>query len=106
MPPRQPLKLKKPAAKRSARKPAPAASAASQPAAAAPAPRAMGFSPYPDLTMAIGMLTRRHKNLPDGERRQLIAKWLESLTKVQNEMQKLHKLEVLANRLSSKPTND
>ena len=104
MPPRQPLKLKKPAAKRT-RKPAAGLAMPPQPETPArPAARSnTGFSPYPDLTMAIGMLTKRHEHLPDGERRQLIAKWLESLNKVQAEMQKLHKLEVLANRLTLHP---
>lgn len=66
------------------------------------------FSPYPDLSMAIAMLQKRAENLrasgqPEGERVKLIDKWLESLVKINTEMQKLHKLEILAGRLTSHP---
>ncbi|MBI1308745.1 MAG: hypothetical protein GC129_02655 [Proteobacteria bacterium] len=58
------------------------------------------FSPYPDLSMAINMLERRKKNVK-GERLAIITRWLEALGKMQAEMQKLHKLEVFADRLTS-----
>lgn len=107
MPPRQPLKLKTPTARRTgAKKPnAPDLELTSPPAAAPsrPQPRSAGFSPYPDLTMAIEMLKKRANNLSEGERRQLVAKWAETLQKMQTEMQKLHKLEILANRLITNP---
>lgn len=104
MPPRQPLKLKT-ATKRTARKPMPLSEALPQIsadlAAAHPKPAAKrpGFSPYPDLTMAVEMLEKRAANLTEGERKALILKWKESLHKLNEEMQKLHKLEILANRL-------
>jgi hypothetical protein len=106
MPPRQPLKLTpKAPAKRAARKPVPLSEALPQIsadiAAANPKPtlKRSGFSPYPDLTMAVDMLDKRAANLSDGERKTLILKWRESLHKLNEEMQKLHKLEILANRL-------
>ena len=69
-------------------------------AAAHPKPaKRPGFSPYPDLTMAIEMLDKRAAGLTEGERRALILKWRETLHKLNEEMQKLHKLEILANRL-------
>lgn len=112
MPPRQPLKPRTPA-KKPVRKTldasATAALAASllEPSAKPAANRAPSFSPYPDLAMAIEMLNKRAKNLAaqpateGGDRHSLILKWVESLTKIQDEMQKLHKLEILANRLIS-----
>ena len=108
MPPRQPLKLKT-STRRSTRKPMPLAEALPQISAdiAAAHPQAEakqaakrpGFSPYPDLTMAMGMLEKRAANLAEGERKALILKWKETLHKLNDEMQKLHKLEILANRL-------
>ncbi len=104
MPPRQPLKLKT-STRRSTRKPMPLAEALPQisadiaAAAPKPAPKRSGFSPYPDLTMAVEMLEKRAATLTDGERKTLILKWKESLNKLNEEMQKLHKLEILANRL-------
>ena len=107
MPPRQPLKLKptKATNRRSTKKPLPFAEAlpeiSAQIAAVNPPKPAKrpGFSPYPDLTMAVEMLDKRAANLTDGERKQLILKWRDSLQKLNDEMQKLHKLEILANRL-------
>lgn len=103
MPPRQPLKLKT-STRRSTRKPMPLSEALPQIsadiAAANPKPaKRPGFSPYPDLAMAIEMLEKRAATLPEGERKTLILKWKESLSKLNEEMQKLHKLEILANRL-------
>ncbi|RYG61458.1 MAG: hypothetical protein EON60_00525 [Alphaproteobacteria bacterium] len=104
MPPRQPLKLKT-STRRSTRKPMPLSEALPQisadlaAASPKPAPKRTGFSPYPDLTMAIEMLEKRAVTLTDGERKTLILKWKESLSKLNEEMQKLHKLEILANRL-------
>ncbi len=104
MPPRQPLKLKSPA-KRTARKPMPLAEALPQISAdlaaanPKPAPKRPSFSPYPDLTMAVEMLEKRAAHLTDGERKALILKWKDTLHKLNEEMQKLHKLEILANRL-------
>ncbi|MFZ2586858.1 MAG: hypothetical protein WAZ18_01855 [Alphaproteobacteria bacterium] len=64
------------------------------------ASRPMGsMSPYPDLAMAISMLTHRAKNAT-GERRALIDKWIVQLTKMHAEMVKLRKLEVLADTLT------
>lgn len=104
MPPRQPLKLKT-STRRSTRKPMPLSEALPQISAdiaavsPKPAPKRSGFSPYPDLTMAIEMLEKRALTLTEGERKALILKWKESLSKLNEEMQKLHKLEILANRL-------
>lgn len=107
MPPRQPLKAKT-MAKRPVRKPMSLAEAlpqisadiaAANPNHNKPAAKRPGFSPYPDLTMAVEMLDKRAANLTDGERKTLILKWRESLHKLNEEMQKLHKLEILANRL-------
>lgn len=66
----------------------------------APARPRPSFSPYPDLTMAIEMLEKRQKNIT-GERQAIIARWHETLVKMQAEMQKLHKLEIFASRLTS-----
>lgn len=106
MPPRQPLKLKPAAARKGTKKPMSLAEALPQIsadiAAANPKPaKRPGFSPYPDLTMAVEMLEKRASNLTDGERKTLILKWKDSLSKLNEEMQKLHKLEILANRLIS-----
>ena len=107
MPPRQPLKLK-PAARKGAKKPMSLAEALPQISAdiaaahPKPAPKRPGFSPYPDLTMAVEMLDKRASHLSEGERKTLILKWKESLHKLNEEMQKLHKLEMLANRLTTK----
>lgn len=103
MPPRQPLKLKT-STRRSTKKPMPLSEALPQISAdiAAAAPKSAkrpGFSPYPDLTMAVEMLEKRAAGLTDGERRTLILKWKDTLSKLNEEMQKLHKLEILANRL-------
>lgn len=51
--------------------------------------------------MAIQMLSKRAASVAEGERKALITKWLENLTKINEEMQKLHKLENLATRLIS-----
>ncbi|TKW61289.1 MAG: hypothetical protein DI628_01270 [Blastochloris viridis] len=103
MPPRQPLKLKT-STRRSTKKPLSLAEALPQIsadiAAASPKPaKKSSFSPYPDLTMAVEMLEKRAAHLTDGERKSLILKWKDTLGKLNEEMQKLHKLEILANRL-------
>lgn len=106
MPPRQPLKPKAPV-KKAARKPMSLSEALPQISAdihaanpnVGKSSKRPGFSPYPDLTMAVDMLSKRAANLQDGERKTLILKWRESLQKLNEEMQKLHKLEILANRL-------
>lgn len=59
------------------------------------------FSPYPDLSIAISMLERRQHTAPE-DRRALVTKWLETLTKTHTEMQKLHQLETLASRFTAK----
>lgn len=109
MPPRQPLKLGKPRAKTpKGPNPKVAEVAAALLAETPPAePRKSrlpsGFSPYPDLGMAIAMLSKRQQALlKDGERAKLLGRWLEQLQGMQKEMQKLHKLEQLAGRLSGK----
>ncbi len=69
----------------------------------AKARRVTSFSPYPDLSMAITMVAKRQqKLLHDGERAQLLARWLEQLRLLQADMQKLYKLEQLASRLVKK----
>ena len=113
MPPRQPLKplaKSKAPAKKATRKPMSLSEALPQISAdihaANPKPaKRPGFSPYPDLTMAVDMLDKRAAHLTDGERKTLILKWRESLHKLNEEMQKLHKLEILANRLISPKSN-
>lgn len=118
MPPRQPLKLN-----RTGSKPKPVRSKLDKELLAslanellsgapeieekpAPAPvkrSVAGFSPYPDLSMAIAMLAKRKQALAsDGERSQVIARWHETLETMQKEMQKLHKLESLATKLARK----
>lgn len=102
MPPRQPLKLKTP--RRGSKKPLPLSQALPQISAdiAAATPKSAkksSFSPYPDLTMAVDMLEKRAAHLSEGERKTLILKWKDTLFKLNEEMQKLHKLEILANRL-------
>jgi hypothetical protein len=105
MPPRQPLKLKPATRSKGTKKPMSLAEAlpeiSAQIAAAnpKPTPKRLGFSPYPDLSMAMDMLDKRAAHLTDGERKELILKWKETLHKINEEMQKLHKLEILANRL-------
>ena len=103
MPPRQPLKLKT-TKRRSTKKPVPLSKALPQISAdiAAASPKSAkkaSFSPYPDLTMAVDMLEKRAAHLSDGERKELILKWKDTLSKLNDEMQKLHKLEILANML-------
>ncbi len=62
------------------------------------------FSPYPDLTMAISMLAKRQQAIAaDGERAKLVSRWYATLQGLQEEMQKLHKLESLATKLARKP---
>jgi hypothetical protein len=111
MPPRQPLKLNKaPKAKPKAMGPAIADMAAQllaeemKPAAnIKKAPRPLSFTPYPDLTIAISMLAKRQQAVVHtAERAQLVSRWLKSLQEMQSEMQKLHKLELLAERLARK----
>lgn len=58
-----------------------------------------GFSPYPDLHMAINML-RHRSNHVQGERKVLVEKWISQLTRLQAEMTRLHKLEKLADSMS------
>lgn len=103
MPPRQPLKLRQNASRRTTKKALAAAAAATlaEPPAAPKKPARPMLSPYPDLAMAIQMLSRRAAGVSEGERKALITKWMESLTKINEEMQKLHKLEILATRLIS-----
>lgn len=58
-----------------------------------------GMSPYPDLKMAITMLTHRLPHVGE-ERKKLIEKWIAQLTRLNNEMNRLRKLEELANSLT------
>ncbi|MCA3243884.1 MAG: hypothetical protein INF43_01075 [Alphaproteobacteria bacterium] len=109
MPPRQPLKLGKPRTKAPKAPVSKVAEVAAQllaetaPAEARKPKLPNGFSPYPDLSMAIAMLSKRQQALlKDGERAKLLGRWLEQLQAMQKEMQKLHKLEQLAGRLSGK----
>lgn len=108
MPPRQPLKLKPAAPRKGGKKPMSLADAlpqisadiaAANPNSSKSTSKRSGFSPYPDLTMAVDMLEKRAAHLSEGERKALILKWKDSLAKLNEEMQKLHKLEILANRL-------
>lgn len=108
MPPRQPLKA--PAAartKRASRRTAPAMAASAlaevaatlRPSQPEGSRRSSNLSPYPDLHMAIHMLEVSLKSAK-AEKQQLLAKWVQTLGKIQTEMQALHKLEVLKNRLN------
>jgi hypothetical protein len=110
MPPRQPLKLKS-TARRTGRRTAPALAASALAEVAAslliaaepapkmlPAPKQPSLSPYPDLSMAIHMLEICLKNA-EGERKTLLEKWMRTLTKLQAEMQALHKMEALKHRV-------
>lgn len=115
MPPRQPLKLKPRTPRKVVSKPkssdvaalaaqlleeAPPAPKPAKPGTPVVAPARSSFSPYPDLTMAIAMLMKRQQAAqPDSERGRLISRWLDELRAMQADMQKLHKLEQLANRL-------
>lgn len=75
-----------------------------KPPVAAKRTNTASFSPYPDLSMAITMLAKRQQALAtDGERAQLVGRWHSTLQTLQEEMQKLHKLEGLANKLARKP---
>lgn len=74
------------------------AAAATQAAPARPA-KPKGMSPYPDLKMAISMLSHRLPHVGE-ERRKLIEKWVAQLTRLNNEMNRLRKLEELANSLT------
>lgn len=70
--------------------------------ATAPAPRKFApISAYPDFTMALAMLRSRSNNLPDGERKTLIDKWITQLVKIQADITKLKKLEDLAGKVAS-----
>jgi hypothetical protein len=65
------------------------------------------LSLYPDLTLAIHMLEKRQLNLAQqygaqSERAIVVSKWLNQLKILHSEMQKMHKLEQLANKLKSK----
>lgn len=111
MPPRQPLPPRTRARRATPVRQALAEVAAELGASGFSKPkRSVNFSPYPDLSMAIAMLQKRAEHLRtqqqgDGERTKLIDKWLESLEKINTEMQKLHKLEILAGRLTTHPEN-
>jgi hypothetical protein len=109
MPPRQPNKAGKSPAKATKNPSNKVAEVAAELLAEAPAtePRKpklpVSFSPYPDLTMAITMISKRQQALlQHGERAKLLGRWLQQLKELQREMQKLHKLEQLANRLGGK----
>lgn len=112
MPIRQPLRLKKPGAR--SRKPLPinpfqpnplAATYTTAPAAAT-APRGLPpINPYPDLALAIAMLKKRASGMAARDaadaRLPLVTQWLATLSKLQADMQQLHKLEVLTQRLQT-----
>lgn len=109
MPPRQPLKLGKPRLKAPKAPVSKVAEVAAELLAETPfaEPRKArlpgGFSAYPDLSMAIAMLSKRQQALlKDGERAKLLGRWLQQLQEMQAEMQKLHKLEQLAGRLGGR----
>jgi hypothetical protein len=111
MPPRQPLKLHKPTPKAKPPRGKVGADALASLADELRLPTGLptpgkrlsgpsGFSPYPDLTMAISMLAKRQQAVAaDTERAKLISRWLSQLQSLQTEMQKLHKLEGLAHKL-------
>jgi hypothetical protein len=111
MPPRQPLKLKASKPKAKANLVAALAAELGLPEnKSKPAPDLVkrprlptGFSPYPDLAMAIAMLAKQQQAVAaDGERAILVSRWLKQLQGMHAEMQKLHKLEQLAGRLKGK----
>jgi hypothetical protein len=91
MPPRKPTPAPRKVTK------ATVAAAATQPAA--PKPKRPAISPYPDLKMAISMLQHRLPHVGE-ERKKLIEKWVANLTRINNEMNRLRKLEELANSLT------
>jgi hypothetical protein len=111
MPIRQPLRLKKPGAR--SRKPLPinpfqpsplVTSASPSAASPTPAPRGLPpINPYPDLALAIAMLKKRAGGMAARDaadaRLPLVTQWLNTLIKLQADMQQLHKLEVLTQRL-------
>ena len=112
MPTRQPLKLKKNGAR--SRKPLPLNPLMTGPVAVAAKPvpppvlRPAGaglppLNPYPDLSLAMAMLTKRLAGMrarrADDPRLPVVEKWLATLTKLHTDMQQLHKLEVLSQRL-------
>lgn len=56
------------------------------------------LSPYPDLSMAVHMLEVSLRNAT-GEKKELLGKWVAALGRMQAEMQALHKMEQLKNRV-------
>lgn len=92
MPPRKPTSVPRKVTKSTV------AATATQ-AAPAKAAKPKGLSPYPDLKMAISMLNHRLPHVGE-ERKKLIEKWIIQLTRLNNEMNRLRKLEELANSLT------
>ena len=110
MPIRQPLRLKKPSAR--SRKPLPINPFQPNPLppTATPTPPAISrglppINPYPDLALAIAMLKKRASGMATRDaadaRLPLVTQWLATLSKLQADMQQLHKLEVLTQRLQT-----
>lgn len=58
------------------------------------------MSPYPDLRMAIAMLNKRLDNLPP-ERQMVVNKWVNQLTKIQQEITHLTRIEQFTNNVTS-----
>lgn len=80
------------------------------PAAAPEKPKKAGsrlasaFSLYPDLHLAIAMLGKRQTQL-EGNKAELVGRWVTDLTRIQAEITKLKKLEGLTESVK-RPTSD
>lgn len=58
------------------------------------------MSPYPDLRMAIAMLNKRLEHLPP-ERQMVVNKWVNQLSKIQQEINHLSRIEQFTNNVTS-----
>ncbi|MDD9912509.1 MAG: hypothetical protein OXR68_04695 [Alphaproteobacteria bacterium] len=61
---------------------------------------------YPDLTPAMQILADRQAEDISEDRAQLLEKWQTQLKKLQQEINRLEKLEKFSNNLTRKPTED
>lgn len=111
MPPRKPVVSPRTPAPRAAAPRTTASAMLRAAGEALPAPssartgKLANISPYPDLAMAISMLQRRAGHVTP-ERKALLEKWIVTLTRLQNEMTRLRKLERLSDNLSQPHQGD